>query len=46
VRIEDDILVTSGAPVNLSAKAPRTIAEIEKLMAQTGIGNVLFGTDK
>jgi len=46
VRIEDDILVTSGAPVNLSAKAPRTIPEIEKLMAQPGIGNVLFGADK
>lgn len=33
VRIEDDILVTSGAPKNLSAAAPRTVAEIEAWMA-------------
>lgn len=33
VRIEDDILVTPGAPKNLSAAAPRTIAEIEAWMA-------------
>lgn len=32
VRIEDDILVTSGAPVVLSAAAPKKIDEIEKLM--------------
>jgi Xaa-Pro aminopeptidase len=40
VRIEDDILVTDGAPVNLSAGAPRTADAIEKLMAETGIGNM------
>jgi Xaa-Pro aminopeptidase len=32
VRIEDDILVTSGEPINLSAKLPRTVEEIEKFM--------------
>lgn len=32
VRIEDDILVTSSAPVNLSAGAPRKWQEIEALM--------------
>jgi len=31
VRIEDDILVTQDAPINLSAGSPRTVAEIEKL---------------
>lgn len=33
VRIEDDILVTADAPTNLSAAAPRTVAEIEAWMA-------------
>ncbi len=33
VRIEDDILITTGAPRNLSAAAPRTVAEIEAWMA-------------
>lgn len=33
VRIEDDILVTEGEPVNLSAGAPRTAEEVEALMA-------------
>lgn len=42
IRIEDDILVTSGAPVNLSAGAPRDPKQIEALMAQKGIGNVAF----
>lgn len=35
VRIEDDILITDGDPVNLSAEAPRKSSEIEKLMAQS-----------
>ena len=35
VRIEDDILITESAPENLSAKAPRTTADIEKKMAET-----------
>ena len=34
VRIEDDVLVTTGAPKNLSAAAPRTVAEVEAWMAQ------------
>jgi Xaa-Pro aminopeptidase len=34
VRIEDDILITKNGPVNLSANAPRTSLEIEKLMTQ------------
>lgn len=35
VRIEDDILITDGGPVNLSAMAPRTSKAIEKLMAES-----------
>ncbi len=34
VRIEDDILVTETGAKNLSARAPRTVEEIEKLMAE------------
>lgn len=34
VRIEDDILITSGKPENLSRCVPRTIQEIERLMNQ------------
>jgi len=34
VRIEDDVLVTPAGPVILSKGAPKTVAEIEKLMAQ------------
>ncbi len=32
VRIEDDILVTSNGPVNLSGDAPRTVEAIEQMM--------------
>lgn len=32
VRIEDDILVTDSVPINLSARAPRSVNEIEYLM--------------
>jgi Xaa-Pro aminopeptidase len=39
VRIEDVVLVTKEGNKNLSAGAPREIAEIEKLMAKKGIGN-------
>lgn len=42
IRIEDDILVTDGAPVNMSAGAPRDVDRIEKVMAERGIGNVEF----
>ena len=34
VRIEDDVLVTSQGPKNLSAALPRTVEEIEKFMAE------------
>ncbi|MGB1041382.1 MAG: M24 family metallopeptidase [Flavobacteriales bacterium] len=34
VRIEDDILITNGKPENLSDCAPRTIPEIEAMMAK------------
>ena len=43
VRIEDDILVTDGDPVNLSGALPREIPEIEALMAQDGLGNLPAG---
>jgi Xaa-Pro aminopeptidase len=34
VRIEDDFLVTETGVVHLSKGAPRTVADIEKLMAK------------
>jgi Xaa-Pro aminopeptidase len=34
IRVEDDILITEDGYENLSAKAPREIAEIEALMAE------------
>ncbi|MGH9144105.1 MAG: aminopeptidase P family protein [Vicinamibacterales bacterium] len=34
VRIEDDVLITSGEPKVLSAAAPRTVSEIEAWMAR------------
>ena len=37
IRIEDDILITSDGYKNLSASAPRTVAEIEKTMKQKSI---------
>ncbi|MEM9998340.1 MAG: aminopeptidase P N-terminal domain-containing protein [Bacteroidota bacterium] len=39
IRIEDDVLVTDGAPVVLSAAIPKGLAAIEALMAETGLGN-------
>jgi len=39
VRIEDDILITKEGPVNLSAEAPRTSEEIEKMMAKPSVLN-------
>jgi Xaa-Pro aminopeptidase len=37
IRIEDDILITNDGYKNLSAGAPRTVAEIEKTMKQKSI---------
>lgn len=34
VRIEDDIVVTEGEPENLTSGVPKTVAEIEALMAE------------
>lgn len=40
VRIEDTILITEGKPINMSGSLlARSIPEIEKLMAQKGLGN-------
>jgi Xaa-Pro aminopeptidase len=34
VRIEDDVMVTDGGPVILSAGAPRRLEDVERLMAE------------
>lgn len=39
VRIEDTVLVSEAGPVNMSGSLARSVAEIEKLMAQPGLGN-------
>ena len=39
VRIEDDVLITDGAPEVLSALAPRKVEEIEALMKEEGLFN-------
>ena len=41
VRIEDDILITSGNPEVLSAGAPKTVEEIELLMKQESVFNLV-----
>lgn len=46
VRIEDDILVMKDGGKLLSTKAPRTVAEIEALMREKGIGNLDAGKVK
>jgi Xaa-Pro aminopeptidase len=33
IRIEDDVLVTSGAPEVLTAAAPKTVDDVESVMA-------------
>jgi Xaa-Pro aminopeptidase len=39
VRIEDNILVTSGSPINLSEMAPRKSSKIEELMTEKSVLN-------
>lgn len=43
VRIEDDILITNGAPKVLSNCIPKTIEEIEELMKKESIFNFIPG---
>jgi Xaa-Pro aminopeptidase len=38
VRIEDDVLVTDGAPDVLTAAVPKTVAEIEATVGSTSLG--------
>lgn len=39
VRIEDCVLITASGAENMSAGAPRTVAEVERTMAMSGLGN-------
>jgi Xaa-Pro aminopeptidase len=39
VRIEDDVLITSGDPENLSGKLPRKAEEVEAIMKQESLFN-------
>jgi Xaa-Pro aminopeptidase len=41
IRIEDDILITPAGPENLSISSPRTVAEIEALMAKESLFNLI-----
>jgi Xaa-Pro aminopeptidase len=43
VRIEDDVLVTDGGPVVLSGAAPKTVAEIERMMTESGLATAKVG---
>lgn len=43
VRIEDDVLITADGNRVLSAGAPKSIGEIERLMTKQGIGNINIG---
>lgn len=33
IRIEDNILITDSKPINLSEKCPKTVEDIERVMA-------------
>jgi Xaa-Pro aminopeptidase len=41
VRIEDDVLITTGDPEVLSSGAPKTVEEIEALMKQESVFNLV-----
>jgi Xaa-Pro aminopeptidase len=41
VRIEDDVLITTGDPEVLSSGAPKTVEEIEALMKQESVFNLI-----
>ena len=44
IRIEDDLVITSGEPENLSGKAPKSIAELEATVGQgLDVGAALWG---
>jgi Xaa-Pro aminopeptidase len=37
IRIEDDVLITDNEPIVMSSKLPKTIAELEKLIAEPSL---------
>jgi Xaa-Pro aminopeptidase len=43
VRVEDDVLITADGPVVLSDAAPRSVADIEALMSESGLASVPAG---
>jgi Xaa-Pro aminopeptidase len=43
IRIEDDIVVTGGAPENLTADIPRTVADVEALVGSGPRAEDLLG---
>ncbi len=43
IRIEDDIVVTTGAPENLTADIPRTVADVEEVVGSGRPAEALLG---